>query len=56
MPGYAELVYMVKSTTVAAMEDQREEAEAYYEAKFAKFGYHRRQHMKKDDKIRNFLI
>ena len=42
LPGYAELIYMVKSTTIAAMEDRREEAEKYYEAKFARFNKDRR--------------
>ena len=47
---------MVKSTTVAAKEDKIEEERLYYEAKISRFGHDRRSRIKKDDKIRDFLL
>ena len=38
------------------MEDQREEAQAFYEAKFARFSKDRRANINRDDTIRNFLL
>jgi len=56
LPGYAELIQLVKSTTVAAKEDKKEEERLYYEAKISRFGKDRRSRIKKDDKIRDFLL
>lgn len=46
---------MVKSSTVAAKENRLEEEKAYYEAQIARFSKDRRQAIKKDDNIRDFL-
>ena len=56
LPGYVELIQLVKSTTVAAREDRKEEERRYYEAQIARFNRDRRSHIKKDDKIRDFLM
>ena len=42
LPGYAELIQLVKSSTVAAQEDRKEEERAYYEAQIARFSKDRR--------------
>ena len=42
LPGYAELIQLVKSTTVAAKEEKIEEERLYYEAKISRFGHDRR--------------
>ena len=56
LPGYADLVKLDASTSVSAMEDQREEAQAFYEAKFARFSKDRRANINRDDTVRNFLL
>ena len=42
LPGYCELIQLVKSSTVAAKEDRAEEEKAYYEAKISRFSKDRR--------------
>lgn len=56
LPGYAELVKLDAHTTVAAMENSRDEANAFYEAKIARFSKDRRSAINKDDTIRGFLL
>ena len=56
LPGFSDLIQLVKATTVAAKLDRQNEEKAYYEAQIARFNRDRRQHIKKDDTIRDFLI
>ena len=56
LPGYSELVRLEEHTTAAASESKQEEAEHYYEAKYAKFNKDKRQPISKDDTVRNFLL
>ena len=46
----------MKASTVAAQEDRREQEERYFEARVARFDKDRRQLIKKDQVIRDFLL
>lgn len=50
------MVRLDKFTLISSVEDQRNEAQAYYDAKFARFSKDRRQAINSDDSIRNFLL
>ena len=55
LAGYSELISQCKAWTVAAREDRKLEERAYYEAKVSRFSKDRRQAIKKDSEIREFL-
>ena len=54
--GYSELIALVKTTTVSAKEKRKAEEDAFFQAKIARFDRDRRQFIKKDDVMREFLI
>lgn len=55
LAGYSELIQLMKQSTVAAKEERKKEEAAYYEAKVARFNHDRRQMIKKDSVVRDFL-
>jgi len=55
LAGYSELVALVRPTTISAIEERKEEERRYFEAKIARFNRDRRDKLRHDMPIRNFL-